>query len=111
MHGVHDWNIVIRNFVPAYDPRARPDAARLAYESSPMSAVKTWRSPVLLIHGDDDRNVPFSETVNLVESLRNQKVEFEQLIFPDEVHDFLTHADWVRAYTASINFLDRHLKK
>jgi dipeptidyl aminopeptidase/acylaminoacyl peptidase len=35
MHGVHDWNIVIRNFVPAYDPSAKPDAARLAYESSP----------------------------------------------------------------------------
>ncbi len=111
MHGVHDWNIVIRNFVPAYDPRAKPDAARMAYESSPLSSVKTWRSPVLLIHGDDDRNVPFSETVNLVEALRNQGVEFEQLIFPDEIHDFLTHADWVRAYTASISFFERHLKR
>jgi dipeptidyl aminopeptidase/acylaminoacyl peptidase len=111
MHGVHDWNIVIRNFVPAYDPGARPDAARLAFESSPMSSVKTWRSPVLLIHGDDDRNVPFSETVHLVEALRNQGVEFEQLIFPDEIHDFLTHADWLRAYHASVEFFDKHLKK
>src|SRR5207244_5589433 len=59
MHGVHDWNIVIRNFVPAYDPAANPNAGRLAFESSPMSSTKTWRSPVLLIHGDDDRNVPF----------------------------------------------------
>lgn len=111
MHGVHDWNLVIRNFVPAYDPEAKPDAARLAFESSPLSSVKTWRSPVLLIHGDDDRNVPFSETVHLVEALRNQGVEFEQLIFPDEIHDFLRHADWVRAYEASAGFLDRHLKK
>jgi dipeptidyl aminopeptidase/acylaminoacyl peptidase len=111
MHGVHDWNIVIRNFVPAYDPSAKPDAARLAYESSPMSSVKTWRSPVLLIHGDDDRNVPFSETVRLVEALRNQGVVFEQLIFPDEIHDFLTHADWLRAYHASVEFFDKHLKR
>lgn len=110
MHGVHDWNIVIRNFVPAYDPGAKPEAARLAYESSPMSSVKTWRSPVLLIHGDDDRNVPFSETVRLVEALRNQGVEFEQLIFPDEIHDFLTHNDWLRAYHASVEFLDKHLR-
>ena len=70
----------------------KPDAGRLAFESSPLSSVKTWRSPVLLIHGDDDRNVPFSETVHLVEALRDQGVEFEQLIFPDEIHDFLTHA-------------------
>jgi len=111
MHGVHDWNIVIRNFVPAYDPQAKPDAARLAFESSPLSSVKTWRSPVLLIHGDDDRNVPFSETVHLVEALRNQGVEFEQLIFPDEIHDFLMHRDWLRAYHASSDFFDRHLKK
>jgi dipeptidyl aminopeptidase/acylaminoacyl peptidase len=111
MHGVHDWNIVIRNFVPAYDPQAKPDAARLAFESSPMASMKTWRSPVLLIHGDDDRNVPFSETVHLVEALRNQSVEFEQLIFPDEIHDFLKHEDWLRAYRASADFLDRHLKK
>jgi dipeptidyl aminopeptidase/acylaminoacyl peptidase len=111
MHGVHDWNLVIRNFVPAYDPQARPDAARLAFESSPLASMKTWRSPVLLIHGDDDRNVPFSETVHLVEALRNQGVEFEQLIFPDEIHDFLKHEDWLRAYHASADFLDRHLKK
>jgi dipeptidyl aminopeptidase/acylaminoacyl peptidase len=111
MHGVHDWNIVIRNFVPAYDPQAKPDAARLAFESSPLSSIKTWRSPVLLIHGDDDRNVPFSETVHLVEALRNQGVEFEQLIFPDEIHDFLTHADWLRAYRASVDFFDKHLKR
>ena len=110
MHGVHDWNLVIRNFVPAYDPQAKPDAARLAFESSPLASMKTWRSPVLLIHGDDDRNVPFSETVHLVEALRNQGVEFEQLIFPDEIHDFLRHEDWLRAYRASTDFLDRHLK-
>ncbi len=110
MHGVHDWNIVVRNFVPAYDPLAKPEAARLAFESSPVSSIKTWRSPVLLIHGDDDRNVPFSETVHLVEALRNQGVEFEQLIFPDEIHDFLRHEDWLRAYRASADFLDRHLK-
>ena len=110
MHGVHDWNIVVRNFVPTYDPLAKPDAARLAFESSPLSSMKTWRSPVLLIHGDDDRNVPFSETVHLVEALRNQGVEFEQLIFPDEIHDFLRHEDWLRAYRASADFMDRHLK-
>jgi dipeptidyl aminopeptidase/acylaminoacyl peptidase len=111
MHGVHDWNLVIRNFVPAYDPQAKPDAARVAFESSPLASVKTWRSPVLLIHGDDDRNVPFTETVHLVEALRNQGVEFEQLIFPDEIHDFLRHEDWLRAYHASVDFLDRHLKQ
>jgi dipeptidyl aminopeptidase/acylaminoacyl peptidase len=108
-HGVHDWNVVIRNFDATYDPQKEQEAARLAFASSPMASVKTWKSPVLLIHGDDDRNVTFSETVTLVEALRKQGVYFEQLVFPDEIHDFLTHAAWVRAYTATTDFFHRKL--
>ena len=111
LHGVHDWNRVIRNFVPSYDPVKRQEMARMAFESSPLNFMDTWRSPVLLIHGDDDRNVPFSETVDLAEKLREQGVEFEQLIFPDEVHGFLLHKHWVQAFQASADFLDRHLKE
>jgi dipeptidyl aminopeptidase/acylaminoacyl peptidase len=109
VHGVHDWNIVIRNFVPSYNAAGREEVARLAFESSPMAYVESWRSPVLLIHGDDDRNVPFSETVDLVESLRAQGVEFEQLIFPDEVHGFLLHRNWLAAYEATADFFQRKI--
>jgi dipeptidyl aminopeptidase/acylaminoacyl peptidase len=109
-HGVHDWNEVIENFNPGYDAQKQAAAAKLAFDSSPLAAVKTWRSPVLLIHGDDDRNVPFSETVHLVEALRKQNVVFEELIFPNEIHDFLLHRDWVTAYKATADFFDRKLK-
>lgn len=108
MHGVHDWNTEIPNFAPSYRPNDRPDAARLAWESSPMSSVSTWRSPVLLIQGDDDRNVPFAEMVDLAEALRKQGVEFEQLVFPDEIHDFLLYRSWLAAYHAGASFFDKH---
>jgi dipeptidyl aminopeptidase/acylaminoacyl peptidase len=111
MHGVHDWNLELPTFSPNYDPREHAEIARLAFESSPMYSVSTWRSPVLLIHGDDDRNVPFAETELLVEALRRHNVEFEELIFPDEIHDFLLRRDWVRAYKASAEFLNRKLAK
>jgi len=110
MHGVHDWNLELPTFSPSYDPRDHAETARLAHDSSPIASVSTWRSPVLLIHGDDDRNVPFAETELLVDALRRQKVDFEQLIFPDEIHDFLLHRDWLRAYAASAEFLSRKLK-
>jgi dipeptidyl aminopeptidase/acylaminoacyl peptidase len=74
-----------------------------------MAFLDTWRSPVLLIHGDDDRNVPFSESVDLAEALRKRKVEVEQLIFPDEVHGFLTHENWLRAFHAAADFLERRM--
>ncbi len=111
IHGVHDWNVAIRNFVPLYDPKAQPEVARLAFESSPMASVKDWRSPVLLIHADDDRNVPFSETVTLATALRKQGVPFEQLVIPDDTHHFLIHAHWIEVYEATAEFLDRHLMK
>lgn len=108
LHGVHNWNVGIRNFIPDYHPT--PDQERLAYESSPVAWLDGWRSPVLLIHGDDDRNVSFAETVGLVEALRGRHVDVEQLILPDEIHGFLRTASWLAAYHAAADFFDRRLK-
>jgi dipeptidyl aminopeptidase/acylaminoacyl peptidase len=100
-HGVHDWS---------GRGGETGDRARVARESSPVSSVDKWKSPVLLIHGDDDRNVDFAQTVNLVRLLRKNGIYFEELIYPDEIHDFLRHQSWLRAYGASAEFFDRHLK-
>ncbi|MGA8500076.1 MAG: prolyl oligopeptidase family serine peptidase, partial [Candidatus Sulfotelmatobacter sp.] len=114
-HGVHDWSVFLTERPYFGNLALRPpdtDAAiKLAWDSSPDAYVSTWKSPVLLIHGDDDRNVPFSQTVDLVQRLRAQHVPFEQLILPDEIHGFLMWRDWVRSYTATADFFDRTLKR
>ena len=110
VHGVHDWNSEIPNFVPAYDSLHYATESAVAYRSSPMAAIARWRSPVLLIHGDDDRNVPFTESVTLAYELRKRGVPVEELIFPDEVHDFLLWRNWVSAYRAAGEFLGRRLQ-
>ncbi|MBC2838592.1 prolyl oligopeptidase family serine peptidase [Robiginitalea sp. SC105] len=109
IHGVYDWNNVIQGFMPSYNRLAKPEFAKKAYDSSPIAVMEGWKSPVLLIHGDDDRNVPFSETVLKAGKLRELGVEFEQLVFPDEVHGFLLHDNWYRAYQATRDFFDRKL--
>ena len=106
-HGVHDWSQRVAGLSL---PVEAPDRARLARDSSPISSVDKWKSPVLLIHGDDDRNVEFSQTVNLVRRLRANGVPFEEIILPDEIHDFLLHKDWLRGYHATADFFDKHLK-
>ena len=110
IHGVHDWSDELKNWVSDYDPATRAAFAKIAFASSPVNFLKGWRSPVLFIHGDDDRNVPFDQTVNLIEKLRKRNVYFEQLIFPDEVHSFLLHSNWLKAYHASIDFFRKQLK-
>jgi dipeptidyl aminopeptidase/acylaminoacyl peptidase len=108
-HGVHDWNQGIRTFVPDYNVLDDPEFSRRAFAASPMASVDGWTSPVLLIHGDDDRNVSFVESINLITALRKRQVEVEQLVFPDEVHDFLRHQNWVRGYKAAAEFFSRRL--
>jgi dipeptidyl aminopeptidase/acylaminoacyl peptidase len=105
-HGVHDWP------TDNWDGKnISPDLTKLAHESSPVSAVDSWKSPVLFIHGDDDRNVYFTQTVDLIARLRAKGgVTIEQLIFPDEIHDLLLHRDWLGAYEAEADFFDRFLK-
>ena len=109
-HGVHDWAI----FLPMWadNPEVAPDikeARELAFKSSPVSSIANWRSPVLLVQGDDDRNVPFQQTTDLVEKLRAQNIAFEELIIPDEIHDLLRWSNWIRAYRATTEFFDRRL--
>jgi dipeptidyl aminopeptidase/acylaminoacyl peptidase len=110
LHGVHDWNLELTNWQPAYNPESDPTAARVAWESSPLASIKTWKSPVLLIQGDDDRNVQFSNTVRLASALRAQGVPFEEHVFPDEIHGFLLQRSWIEAYSLGADFFDRHLQ-
>jgi dipeptidyl aminopeptidase/acylaminoacyl peptidase len=114
-HGVHDWSVFLTERPYFGNLALRPpdaDAAvKLAWDSSPDAYVDTWKSPVLLIQGDDDRNVPFSQTVDLAQRLRAQHVPFEQIVLPDEIHGFLMWRSWMRAYGATADFFDRTLKK
>ncbi len=94
--GVHLWGNSI-------DPES------VSYRASSVSEVENWTSPVLLIHGDDDRNVEFSQTVGLVQLLRAQGVPHELIVFPDDVHDFLLHERWLITFDATDDFFDRHM--
>jgi dipeptidyl aminopeptidase/acylaminoacyl peptidase len=109
-HGVHDWSVFLSRWE---DGAAQaPDlkqAQKLAFDSSPVASVATWKSPVLFMHGDDDRNVPFSQTTDLIQRLRQQNVDIEQIIFPDEIHDFLLWRTWMKGYKATAEFFDRKL--
>jgi dipeptidyl aminopeptidase/acylaminoacyl peptidase len=96
MAGVHLWG----NSLEPED---------VAYQSSAISAIANWKSPVLLIHGDDDRNVAFSQTVGLVQLLRAHSVPYELIVFPDDVHDSLLFRRWLEAFGATEDFFQRAL--
>ncbi|MBV8906163.1 MAG: S9 family peptidase, partial [Acidobacteriia bacterium] len=102
LHGVHDWAV-------EYDLAPTDPLAKTAFDSSPLAFVDGWKSPVLLIQGDDDRNVKFNQTVVLADALRERKVPMEELVFPDEVHEFLLWRHWREAYEAADRFFEKYL--
>ena len=65
---------------------------------------------MLLIHGDDDRNVRVDLTVDLVQRLKAQGVSYEEIIIPDDIHDFLLYRTWMRVDRATAEYLERKLK-
>ena len=104
IHGVYDWSWpspIKGHLSPStyfgVDEKDR-DQARA---SSPVGHVDTWRSPVLLIHGDEDMNVDVVETVDLAQRLRERGVDVRTLILPGEAHDFIRHSSWLKVWRAT----------
>lgn len=87
------------------------DPDSVSFQSSAIGAIDTWKSPVLLISGDDDRNVAFSQTTGLVQLLRAHDVYHEMITFPDDVHSFLLHQRWIYTFHRTDEFLRRFIGK
>jgi len=113
LHGVHDWSLLMDELtgkpVTRYEKGDREKALDVAWNSSPDARLDGWKSPVLLIQGDDDRNVQFQQTVDLARRLEERNLPFEELVLPNEIHGFLRHASWLRADEATARFLSRTL--
>lgn len=110
-HGVHEWareDNATADWLRGSLAEQEAIAAR-AHASSPMAEIDHWRSPVLLIHGDNDPDVAYAQTPTLADALRARNVPVEELIFPDEVHGFILHRDWLRSYQAAADFFSRTL--
>ncbi len=114
IHGVHDWSRDI-GFDESNAPRLRyeksdlEEALAVAFKASPVADIDRWTSPVMLIHGDDDRNVHIGQTIDLARRLRDHGITHEELIIPDDIHDFLRDANWAKVDAATVDFLTRKL--
>jgi dipeptidyl aminopeptidase/acylaminoacyl peptidase len=96
MAGVHLWG-------SSLDPND------LSFQSSAISAVDKWTSPVLIWHGDDDRNVQFSQTTGLIQLLRQRNVHYELIVYPDDTHETMLYKRWMHTFGRMEDFLKRFL--
>jgi dipeptidyl aminopeptidase/acylaminoacyl peptidase len=106
-HGVHT---MLRNVDNNIAPDQQLAIRQKQWDSSPMGSIDKWRSPVLIVHGDDDKNVDFAQSLLLARELTARGVPHEELVFPNERHEFFRTADWLTAYRRTISFFDANLK-
>ena len=92
-----------------YAPAAPAHIAMDVYRPPGLKSGER-RPAVLFIHGDDDRNVDFSQTVGLVQLLRAHGVYHELTVFPDDVHESLIHGRWLEVWNHSTDFLNRFVR-
>src|SRR5690606_26888362 len=101
IHGVHNRTRGTGSTVSSADSVAR--------EYSPSKWVDTWTSPVLIIHGDDDYNVAFSQSIDLFNRLIGKNVEVEYLVLPDETHHWMLYENLLKVKEATASFIKKKL--
>ncbi len=104
--GVHDWTTSLEGA-----PGVSEKMKKIAFQASPVASIDQWKSPVLLIQADDDRNVSFAQTVDLVPLLRAHDIPYELIVFPDETHDSLRWQTWLMNFAATADFFERTLMR
>jgi dipeptidyl aminopeptidase/acylaminoacyl peptidase len=114
IHGVHDWvslSSMMTAFTDKYEKAPDYDKAiKTAWQSSPVSSMNTWTSPVLIIHADDDRNVPFNQSIDLISRLEKRKVPYETLMIVDDTHHWMNYNNSVKVYAAVADYFVRKFK-
>jgi dipeptidyl aminopeptidase/acylaminoacyl peptidase len=80
---------------------------------SPLSYVDRIRTPMLLIHSEQDWRCPVEQAQRLFVALKQRKVEVELLLFPGEGHE-LTRSGLpshrLARFGAVLDWWQRHLK-
>ncbi|MEA3014325.1 MAG: hypothetical protein QOD42_2870, partial [Sphingomonadales bacterium] len=92
---------------PYYEP-----AAAAAYErNNPVNFVQNWRTPMLVIHGERDYRIPYSQSLGVFNALQRRGIPSRLVVFPDENHWILKPQNSIQWYREVHGWLDRWLRR
>jgi dipeptidyl aminopeptidase/acylaminoacyl peptidase len=78
---------------------------------NPVNHVSKWKTPTLVIHGEKDYRIPYSQSLAAFTALQQQGVESKLLVFPDENHWVLKPQNSIQWHRTVFDWLGKHLKK
>ncbi len=108
--GVVDWATYGAGYTTPRlgTPVENPDIYKV---SAPILHMEKLARPLMVLHGTNDRNVAFRDSLRLIDVLLKLGKDFEMGVYPGEIHFFrrahILRDTWRRAEA----FFDKHLKQ
>jgi dipeptidyl aminopeptidase/acylaminoacyl peptidase len=90
------------------DPATQADMLR---ELSPIHQIDKVKTPLIVLHGANDTNVPVIEAEQVVNELKKRNVPVEYVLFPDEGHGWRKTPNRVTSDLKIVAFFEQHLTK
>ncbi|HSP35327.1 MAG TPA: S9 family peptidase, partial [Thermoanaerobaculia bacterium] len=89
------------------DPATQADMLR---SLSPINKLDRVKTPLIVLHGANDTNVPVVEAEQIVNSLKQRGVPVEYVLFPDEGHGWRKTNNRIRSTVSIVRFFSDRLK-
>ncbi len=90
------------------DPATQPEMLRAL---SPIHRLDRIRTPLIVLHGANDTNVPVIEAEQIVANLRGHDIPVEYILFPNEGHGWRQLPNRIRSTVSIVNFFDQRLNR
>ncbi|MDE3245268.1 MAG: S9 family peptidase, partial [Acidobacteriota bacterium] len=91
-------------------PWENPQTKALWQRMSPHNAAMNFKKPMLVSHGELDYRVPFTEGIQLYQTLQLRQVPSEFLVWPDEGHWVLKPQNSQAWHTAVLGWAEKWTK-
>ena len=97
---------------PRWDFGGSYTEARETYEKwNPANHVDNWKTPMLVVTGEQDFRVPYTQGLQSFTALQERKIPSQLLVFPDENHWVLGAKNSLQWHDTVFAWLDRWLNK
>jgi dipeptidyl aminopeptidase/acylaminoacyl peptidase len=114
--GIANFKTFLRNTAPyrralresEYGPLS--DTAFLD-EISPINKVDLIKTPLMVVHGENDPRVPVGEARQIIAGILNNGGQVDSLIFPDEGHGASKRSNIVMEYEKQVKFFNHYLRQ
>jgi dipeptidyl aminopeptidase/acylaminoacyl peptidase len=84
--------------------------AAMLHDLSPINRLDRVKTPLIVLHGANDTNVPVIEAEQIVAQLKARGVAVEYVLFPDEGHGWRRLPNRIRSTEILADFFERKLR-